>query len=172
MRKKRNGFTLIELLVVATIIVVLSAIGLVSFTNAGKSARNSKRKSDLETVRQALVLYKSDTGGYPIALSEVETKTADNSRSNLLGTITQLFTVPVAYAAASPGGTNLKYNTMIGVLTPDYISEPTPVDPKSGLPSCGTTGTVVCDYLYTGTATAFTLEAPLEGDVNYVLTNP
>nr|MBP7843007.1 prepilin-type N-terminal cleavage/methylation domain-containing protein [Candidatus Woesebacteria bacterium] len=35
--RKKNGFTLIELLVVATIIVVLSAIGLVSFTNAGKS---------------------------------------------------------------------------------------------------------------------------------------
>jgi len=66
--KKINskGFTLIELLVVATIIVVLSAIGLVSFSNAGKSARNSKRKADLETVRQALVLYKSENpAGYP-----------------------------------------------------------------------------------------------------------
>jgi prepilin-type N-terminal cleavage/methylation domain-containing protein len=63
--KQKNGFTLIELLVVATIIIILSAIGLVSYSNAGKSARNSKRKSDIETVRQALVLYKSDTGGYP-----------------------------------------------------------------------------------------------------------
>jgi prepilin-type N-terminal cleavage/methylation domain-containing protein len=62
---KKNGFTLIELLVVSTIIVVLSAIGLVSFTNAGKSARDGKRKADLETVRQALVLYRSDNGAYP-----------------------------------------------------------------------------------------------------------
>lgn len=67
--KNQSGFTLIELLVVATIIVVLSAIGLVSFSTAGKSARNSKRKADLETVRQALVLYKSDNGEYPNGLA-------------------------------------------------------------------------------------------------------
>ena len=62
---QKSGFTLIELLVVATIIIILSAIGLVSYANAGESARNSKRKSDIEIIRQALVLYKSDTGEYP-----------------------------------------------------------------------------------------------------------
>lgn len=62
----QKGFTLIELLVASSIIVVLSAIGLVSFINAGKSARDAKRKADLETVRQALVLYRADNGGsYP-----------------------------------------------------------------------------------------------------------
>ncbi|MCB9813642.1 MAG: type II secretion system protein [Pseudomonadales bacterium] len=61
------GFTLIELLVVTTIIVILSAIGMVSFTNAGMGARDAKRKSDLETVRQAIVLYRSDGNGYPTA---------------------------------------------------------------------------------------------------------
>lgn len=64
---QKSGFTLIELLVVATIIIILSAIGLVSYANAGESSRNSKRKSDIEVVRQALVLYKSDTGTYPTA---------------------------------------------------------------------------------------------------------
>lgn len=62
---KNKGFTLIELLVVSTIIVILSAIGIVSFIGAGKGARDAKRKSDLETVRQALVLYRSDAGTYP-----------------------------------------------------------------------------------------------------------
>lgn len=60
-----RGFSLIELLVVTTIIIVLSAIGLVTFQNAGQSARNGKRKADLESVRQALVLYRSDQGAYP-----------------------------------------------------------------------------------------------------------
>lgn len=60
----KKGFTLIELLVVSTIIAVLSAIGIASFVNAGKSARDAKRKADLETVRQALVLYRSDKGKY------------------------------------------------------------------------------------------------------------
>ena len=77
-KKQKSGFTLIELLVVATIIIVLSAIGMVSFINAGKSARNAKRQSDLETVRQALVLYKSDNGFYPPSLTGPATNTKYN----------------------------------------------------------------------------------------------
>ena len=65
--KKRatTGFTLIELLVVATIIIVLTTIGVVSYRNASIRSRDSKRKADLETVRQALVLYRSEAGIYP-----------------------------------------------------------------------------------------------------------
>ncbi len=61
-----SGFTMIELLVVTTIIILLSTIALVSYSRANMSARNGKRKADLETLRQALVLYRTDTGAYPI----------------------------------------------------------------------------------------------------------
>lgn len=63
--RTQHGFTLIELLVVATIIVVLTTIGLVSYTQALQNGRNAKRKTDLEVLRQALVLYKADNGYYP-----------------------------------------------------------------------------------------------------------
>ena len=66
---KKNGFTMIELLVVATIIIVLTTIGFVSFRAASMKSRNSKRQSDLETVRQALVLYRSEEGEYPSSSS-------------------------------------------------------------------------------------------------------
>jgi len=66
MYKKKNGFSMIELLVVTTIMIVLTTIALVSYRAATQNARNSKRKADLETVRQALVLYRSDEGNYPI----------------------------------------------------------------------------------------------------------
>lgn len=59
-----NGFTMIELLVVTTIIVVLTTIGLVSFQSTTRNARNAKRKADLEAIRSALVLYRSDEGEY------------------------------------------------------------------------------------------------------------
>jgi len=61
----KNGFTMIELLVVTTIIIVLTTVGLVSYRSASQNARNGKRKADLESVRQALVLYRVDNGTYP-----------------------------------------------------------------------------------------------------------
>lgn len=65
MKKNCRGFTLIELLVVITIIAVLSGLAMVSFSATGKGARDARRKSDLETIRQALVMYRSDEGCYP-----------------------------------------------------------------------------------------------------------
>jgi prepilin-type N-terminal cleavage/methylation domain-containing protein len=62
--KKLRGFTLVELLVSITIIAILAALGTAVYTEASKSARNAKRKSDMEMVRQALVLRKSQTGNY------------------------------------------------------------------------------------------------------------
>ena len=67
--KFHQAFTLIELLVVATIIGVLMSIAIVSFSNAQRNSRDAKRKADLETVRQALVLYRQDTGVYVYTLS-------------------------------------------------------------------------------------------------------
>ncbi|PIR60443.1 MAG: hypothetical protein COU67_02130 [Candidatus Pacebacteria bacterium CG10_big_fil_rev_8_21_14_0_10_44_54] len=61
--KKTAGFTFIELLVSATIIIVLSVIGMVSFAKAGKSARDARRKADLAMVQQAMVQYKVNEGG-------------------------------------------------------------------------------------------------------------
>ncbi len=61
------GFSLIELLVVATLIIILTTIGLVSYSKTLVNSRNAKRKADLEIMRQALVLYKLDNGRYPNA---------------------------------------------------------------------------------------------------------
>lgn len=61
---KNQAFTLIEVLVVATIIGVLVTVTAVSFANSQKNSRNARRKADLETVRQALVLYRQDHGSY------------------------------------------------------------------------------------------------------------
>lgn len=63
--RTQAGFTMIELLVVTTIIILLSTIGLVSYRSAGLNARDAKRQADLQMVRQALVLYRTETGVYP-----------------------------------------------------------------------------------------------------------
>ena len=60
-----KGFTLIELLVVISIIGILISLSLFGIQNARMSSRNAKRKSDLESIRSALEMYKADKGSYP-----------------------------------------------------------------------------------------------------------
>lgn len=71
--KKSGGFTLIEILVVATIIILLTAGAIVSYSNFLKQARDAKRKTDLEQVRAALEIYRSNVGSYPNALATLTT---------------------------------------------------------------------------------------------------
>lgn len=66
MRKSSKlGFTLIEILVAATIIGLLSTIGLAGFQAVTRSGRDALRKTDLEQIRSALEIYKSEKYQYP-----------------------------------------------------------------------------------------------------------
>jgi len=67
--KLKNGFTLIELLVVISIISILVAVGATSYQRAVKVSRDSKRKTDLEQIRQALETYRSENGIYPASVT-------------------------------------------------------------------------------------------------------
>ncbi len=64
-----RGFTLIELLVVIVIIGVLMGILLVSYQGTRITARDGKRKADLEQIRAAIELYHADCGQYPTTIS-------------------------------------------------------------------------------------------------------
>ena len=61
----RAGFTLVELLVVISIIGILTIISLASFNNAQIKAKDAQRKSDLNQIHKALMLYFSDSGSFP-----------------------------------------------------------------------------------------------------------
>jgi len=65
---KNKGFTLIELLVAMTVASVLMGLALVSYQGARKSARDGKRKADLEQIRSALEMCRADTGSYPTSI--------------------------------------------------------------------------------------------------------
>lgn len=60
-----KGFTIIELLVVIAIVGILFAIGTASYITAQKQVRDSRRKTDLLEIQQALETYRSENGFYP-----------------------------------------------------------------------------------------------------------
>lgn len=60
-----KGFTFVELLVVVTIIMVLAAVGAVTYRQTNAGARDSRRKADLESIRSALELCRAEAGEYP-----------------------------------------------------------------------------------------------------------
>lgn len=63
--KVKRGFTLIELLIVITIIGILATIAIASFSSAQGKARDGRRKGDLDALKKAFELAKSDsTGGF------------------------------------------------------------------------------------------------------------
>lgn len=87
-KSHQAGFSMIELLVVATLIIILTTIGLVSYNKSLLNSRNAKRKTDLETIRQALVMHKLDNGRYPNKTTQIA------GGDNDLGIATYLQTEP------------------------------------------------------------------------------
>lgn len=65
-----KGFTFVELLVVISIIGVIFASGIVTFTSITTRSRDARRKADLESIRQSLEMCRSLTGSYPTKIYE------------------------------------------------------------------------------------------------------
>jgi prepilin-type N-terminal cleavage/methylation domain-containing protein len=64
----KKAFTLLELLIVIAIIGILVSIGVASYAQAQKKARDSRRTSDMKAVQAAFEQYYADNNGnYPLA---------------------------------------------------------------------------------------------------------
>lgn len=95
--QKEHGFTLIELLVVIAIIVLLMAISIFGLAGARESSRDQRRKTDIETIRSAVELYRADCDRYP-ATAEISAGTqfegTQSSGNKCLTSYVYLKTVP------------------------------------------------------------------------------
>jgi len=88
----KKSFTLIEILVVSTIIALLASGGALVYTQLNRASRDAKRKADLEQIRAALEMYRSNNNYYPLS-SSVNT-TCGNTTGLSDGTSTYLSDIP------------------------------------------------------------------------------
>lgn len=63
--KGEGGFSLAEVLIVIALLGILASVVLVNFGNSDTKAKESSLKSNLQTLRTAANLYKSDHGFFP-----------------------------------------------------------------------------------------------------------
>lgn len=83
---QNKGFTLIELLVVISVIGILASLILARFGTVEKSARDARRKSDLNQYRTALENYAIKTNGLYPGCNASSAGDASGSLCTALGT--------------------------------------------------------------------------------------
>jgi general secretion pathway protein G len=145
-RNKSSGFSLIELLVVLALIALMVTISLFALDQARRSSRDARRKTDLETIKNALEIYKSDCHDYPANLPAVgATLTGDNTPAGCANSNT--------YLSKTPGDpqTNSSYAyrrlTATTYTLCAYLEQsPVPAVPTT---NCGTCTGGTCNYRVT-----------------------
>ncbi len=71
---KQRGFTLMELLIVMTIIAILAAAIIPNFIGFDAEAKVAATKSNLDTLRSRVTLFRAKEGRYPSSLEELVQK--------------------------------------------------------------------------------------------------
>ncbi len=146
--KNKGGFTLIELLVAIAVMGILLSLSLFALNSARISARDTRRKSDIEVVRSGIELYRADCNVYPPSLpSAGSSLVGSNSPSSCPSSNTYISKIP-----GDPQSPNRSY--FYSTTGTTYIvcaaleQAPNPVMDVSGCGSCGSSG--VCNYKATG----------------------
>lgn len=75
LRNIKKGFTLVELLIVIIIIAVLAAIAIPKFSNSSQRSKESSLRANLKLVRNAIDLFRADTGAFPASFAGLTAST-------------------------------------------------------------------------------------------------
>lgn len=136
----KKAFTLIELLVVVSIIGVLIGLSVIGLQGARESSRDARRKADLETIRSAIEIYKSDCNVYPDTNELNSPLVGDDSNSSCLSTNTYIASVP-----EDPTYPDSSYYYLSNGTTYEICAalEQPPTSPDSCSGACGGS---ICNY--------------------------
>lgn len=77
--RKNSAFSLVELLIVIIIIAVLAAVAIPRFANSTDRSKQSALRANLKLYRNAVELFKADTGAYPASMADLAATAAPAS---------------------------------------------------------------------------------------------
>lgn len=86
-KSKNIAFTLVELLVVIFVIVLISTLVTVSFSNIKRNNRDAKRITDITEIQTALESYKFFEGSYPAELTAGQPLTGHNTGNTYMAMV-------------------------------------------------------------------------------------
>jgi prepilin-type N-terminal cleavage/methylation domain-containing protein len=116
--ESRKGFTLIELLVVIGILAVLLAIVLVAINPARQfgQANNTKRRSDIQAILNAVGAYAADNhGALPAAITAVDGTISKAARDVCLSLVPN-------YISALPADPNTNNGAAVTDCASNYVT--------------------------------------------------
>ena len=127
---KKTAFTLIEVILVVTILGILAALVLPTFSDHATGARESAAKSNLMTIRSQIELYKLQHNGIPPgyvdgAGAPVATVELQFVGTSMVGGAPSPSTVPVGLFLYGPYLKKIPKNPFNGLSTLAYVAQAT-----------------------------------------------
>lgn len=158
----RSGFTLIEILVVVFIIALLASIVIINVNQSRLRARDARRLSDMENIRNALEFYYESNRAYPALCGDPTGPTmpagcyrySGTSPTNWVPSITPQFLPVLPVDPKNTGysiyiyGSNGKDFKMMALMEVDFSKALNDGGTNSARNQCGmpTDGSHLCQY--------------------------
>jgi prepilin-type N-terminal cleavage/methylation domain-containing protein len=154
----KKGFTLIELLVVIAIIAILAIVGIAVFSGQQQSARDARRRADIQAIAQALEANKVPNSAAYQALASSQFANGIIPIDNGNGANLPHYSVCYSTSTATPAtGTTYNPPSTWGATVPNPTAATANctgggwVDIGATAPSASATSWTLCARLETGT---------------------
>ena len=129
MRNKQKGFSLIELLIVVAIILIIAAIAIPNLLRSKMAANQASAVASLRTLNTSSVLFYTNYGIYPSALSNLGPV---GSGGTVSSTLADMIDSTLASASAAPGKSGYTFTWAGGGTTGAYTINADPVSTSTG----------------------------------------